>query len=212
MTPQLAVAAAGEMASAAAEAQRFVEDDDDGKHGNGAGSFLETMLARQKRRRVLLISMDTAVSDFANYDIRDLELNAIKLNFDFVTSDYLFFGGGLFWRYAGRNSESFYGAFVNGGANVTLFRNLRPYLQLEAFANTGAEVGLGAALGLDVTTTGAMTSTGLLEARTEPMRPSGLGSASPGRAAFRRRGGCLMGGVCDKMRRLGQFLFGGEPA
>ncbi|MBP5156434.1 MAG: hypothetical protein ILP18_00985, partial [Treponema sp.] len=119
---------------------------------NGGGiSFTEKMLSKQKRRRVLLLTMDTAIYDPANYDKRDLSLNAMKLNFDFATSDYLFFGGGLAWRYMGKNTESYYGAFINGGANITLFQNFRPYVLLEASANTGAELGLGVGGGLDIT-------------------------------------------------------------
>lgn len=114
-------------------------------------SFVSKMLEKQKRRRLFSITADTAVYDFANYDIKDLDLNSVKLNFDFAMNDYLFFGGGLAWRYAGRNSESFYGAFANGGANITLFRNFRPYVQLEVSANTGAELGLGFGGGIDFT-------------------------------------------------------------
>ncbi len=122
-----------------------------GNAQSGGISFTGKMLEKQKRRRVLLLTMDTAIYDFANYDINDLELNSMKLNFDFATSDYLFFGGGLAWRYMGKNTESYYGAFVNGGANITLFQNFRPYVQLEASANTGAELGLAAGGGLDIT-------------------------------------------------------------
>lgn len=128
-----------------------------GDSGAGAGGlsagnpFMEAMLSRQKKRRVLLLTMDTAIYSLADYNIMDLELNSIKLNFEFANKEYFFYGGGLSWRYAGRNSESFYGAFVNAGANVTLFRNFRPYVLVEASANTGAELGLGAGCGLDVT-------------------------------------------------------------
>ncbi len=113
--------------------------------------FMETMLGKQKKRRVLLLTMDTAIYSLADYNVMDLDLNSIKLNFEFANKEYFFYGGGLSWRYAGRNSESFYGAFVNAGANVTLFRNFRPYVLVEASANTGAELGLGAGCGLDVT-------------------------------------------------------------
>ncbi|MBQ3801631.1 MAG: hypothetical protein II837_15215 [Treponema sp.] len=128
-----------------------------GDSGAGAGGlsagnpFMEAMFSRQKKRRVLLLTMDTAIYSLADYNIMDLELNSIKLNFEFANKEYFFYGGGLSWRYAGRNSESFYGAFVNAGANVTLFRNFRPYVLVEASANTGAELGLGAGCGLDVT-------------------------------------------------------------
>ncbi len=150
MTPQLAVTSSSDMAIAAGQVQSNIEKESAPSEG-GAITFTEKMLAKQKRRRVLFVTVDTAIWDLANYDITNLDLNSIKLNFDFATSDYFFFGGGLSWRYAGRNSESFYGAFVNGGANVTLFRNIRPYVQVEAFANTGAELGLGAGLGIDFT-------------------------------------------------------------
>lgn len=128
-----------------------------GDSGAGAGGlsagnpFMEAMLSRQKKRRVLLLTMDTAIYSLADYNVMDLDLNSIKLNFEFANKEYFFYGGGLSWRYAGRNSESFYGAFVNAGANVTLFRNFRPYVLVEASANTGAELGLGAGCGLDVT-------------------------------------------------------------
>lgn len=118
----------------------------------GAGNpFMEKMLGKQKKRRALFLTMDTAIYSLADYNIMDLGLNSIKLNFNFANNDYFFYGGGLSWRYAGRNTESFYGAFVNAGANVTLFRNFRPYVLVEASANTGAELGLGAGCGLDIT-------------------------------------------------------------
>ncbi len=119
--------------------------------GLDAGNpFMEKMLSTQKKRRVLFLTMDTAIYSLADYNIMDLELNSIKLNFEFANKEYFFYGGGLSWRYAGRNAESFYGAFVNAGANITLFQNFRPYVLVEASANTGAELGLGAGCGLDV--------------------------------------------------------------
>ena len=118
---------------------------------SSSGGFMGQMLATQKKRRALFLTMDTAIVSLADYNIKDLELNSMKLNFDFANNDYFFYGGGLSWRYAGRNSESFYGAFVNGGANITLFRNFRPYVFAEASANTGAELGLGAGCGIDFT-------------------------------------------------------------
>lgn len=119
--------------------------------GRTGGSFTGMMLSPQKKRRALLFTVDTAVRDADGFDTSDLDLNTVKLNFEFANKDYFFYGGGLTWRYAGRNRESFYGAFVNGGANITLFRNFRPYVQLEASANTGAELGLGLGGGLDFT-------------------------------------------------------------
>lgn len=119
--------------------------------GRTGGSFTGMMLSPQKKRRALLVTVDTAVRDADGFDTSDLDLNTVKLNFEFANKDYFFYGGGLTWRYAGRNRESFYGAFVNGGANITLFRNFRPYVQLEASANTGAELGLGLGGGLDFT-------------------------------------------------------------
>jgi hypothetical protein len=161
MTPQFAVGTPLDMGAAneapaqpdkkAKEkepAQAYEKEPEPEKRG---GTFTELALAKQKKRRVLFITADTAIHSLANYDIKDLELNAIKLNFEFAHNDYIFYGGGLSWRYMGRNSESFYGAFVNGGAGITLFRNFRPYLLLEAFANTGAELGLGTGCGLDFT-------------------------------------------------------------
>ena len=119
--------------------------------GSAASVFTSKMLSPQKKRRALLLTVDTAVRDSDSFDMKKLDLNTVKLNFEFANKEYFFYGGGLTWRYAGKNMESFYGAFVNGGANITLFRNFRPYVQLEASANTGAELGLALGGGLDFT-------------------------------------------------------------
>ena len=92
----------------------------------------------QKGRRAFYVTSDPRLyrSDLEQFDIRDVKLNALKINLDFGIGPFSFLGGAAGYDYDGSFERVDYSLSINGGVNVMMKTFMRPYLIAEGAFHT----------------------------------------------------------------------------
>ncbi len=92
----------------------------------------------QQGRRAIYVTTDTLLyrEDLEEFDLRNVTLNALKINLDFGIGPFSFLGGGAGYDYDGSFERVDYSFSVNGGFNVMLKNFMRPYLIAEGTFHT----------------------------------------------------------------------------
>ena len=94
--------------------------------GNGAS---KSRSENQRKRTSLYITTDTMLnkSDFSNFDIKNVTLNAADVNLTLGFRKYFFVGGTVGYDFYGKRRSTTYMIGVLGGVSYTLLEYIRPF-------------------------------------------------------------------------------------
>ncbi len=141
--PRLEIRSKTQQITEREESQKTIEEEAKGE------TFYQSAFGKQKKRRALYISTDTAIPTDGTFRREDLTVNSASLNVNFGINDYIYAGGGFSWEYRGKTKGSDYGIFANAGVNATLWGFLRPYLGMSTEFNTNIDGKLSLDTGVD---------------------------------------------------------------